>query len=376
MSYVDIPECYQSIVGLTRSDCACYTDVPDSAADSLSGLYIDELVGLSFVQSMTNCDNGNELFLNIEKARDSAITAFQADTNALLLQNFKVKRTPFYGGIGRNVDNNNIKITDGSYLGARIYCNNIKSGVLYIKDIGTLFKTTGTVDLSIYNNIGDLVTQVTLTTEEGKHYQNPVSLELPLHNDYIDNLEYFFVYQYASATMTPKINDIKCNCGSFKPVYNCSKPYFNSKHESNYGWADWIMVGGINSASLPDFTNYSTSNAPNSLFGLTFNIELRCKIGDVLCKQQLDFEGNPLAPAVALAIQHKAGEILGNWVLQSGNLSRFTMINTEQFIEDVKNFKATYNEMIKYIVDSVDITQNDCLACRDVYEMAKRGIFA
>ena len=376
MSLTAIPDCYQRIVGLTRTDCECYENIPDDAADSLSGLYLDELVGLSFIQSITNCDNGNSLFDNMEKALDNAITSFQADTNALLLRDYKIKRNPYRGGIGRNVDNGNVKLKDSSYLGARWYCNNIKSGVAYIKDIGTLFHTTGTVDLTIFNNIGEVVHQVTLNTEAGKHVQNTIDLELPLHNDYIDNLEYFFVYQYDEATMKPKINDIKCNCGSFKPVFNCQKPYFTQKHEANYGWADWIMVGGINTTTLPDFTDFTTNNAPNALFGLTFNVEFRCKIGEVLCKDQLDFEGNPLAPALALAIQHKAGEILGNWILQSGNLNRFTLINTEQFIEDVKSYKQTYIEMIKYIVESADITQNDCFTCRDVYEMAKRGIFA
>ncbi len=148
-----IPECYESIIGLTRSDCPCYTGMPDSAQDSLSGLYIDELVGMSFIQSMTNCDNGNDMFENMSKARDNAIASFQADTNALMLQNFKMRRNPFYGGIGRIVENN-VALIDGNYLGVRMYCDNVKSGVLYIKSIGTIFKQTGAISLLIYNNLG------------------------------------------------------------------------------------------------------------------------------------------------------------------------------------------------------------------------------
>jgi hypothetical protein len=83
-----------------------------------------------------------------------------------------------------------------------------------------------------------------------------------------------------------------------------------------------------------------------------------------------------LAAAMAIAIQNKAGEILGSWVLQSGNLNRFTLINTEQLINDVTNFKTTYNQMIRYIVESADITQNDCFSCNDIWNMAKGGIFS
>ena len=371
---ISIPDCYESIVGLTRTDCACYENIPDYAADSLSGLYIDELVGLSFIQSITDCDNGNDMFLNIEKARDNAIMAFQADTNALLLQNFKVRRNPFYGGIGRAVSNNTVTLNTGEYLGVRFYCDNVKSGVLLIKNIGTLFHDTGVIGLTVYNNLGETVTTFNLNTTANVHTQNVVDLELPLHSDYIDHLEYFFVYQYDGITK-PKINDIKCSCGSFKPKFDCNHPYYHAKHETTYGWADWLMAGGVKSATLPDFTDMSCS-CNNYMYGLTFQVELRCKIGEVLCLDQLDFEGNPLAAAMAIAIQNKAGVILGNWFLQSGNLNRWTLINSEQLATDVTTFARTYNDMIKYIVESADITQNDCLACRDVYEMAKRGIFA
>lgn len=371
---LSVPECYESIVGLTRTDCECYENLPDYAADSLSGLYIDELIGLSFIQSLTNCDNGNDLFLNIEKARDNAITTFQADTNALLLQNFKVRRNPFYGGIGRAVSNNNVSLNTGEYLGVRMYCDNVKSGVLYIKSIGALFQDTGAIALTIYNNLGETIGTYALSTSANLHTQTTVDLELPLHSDYIDHLEYFFVYQY-DGLIRPKVNDIKCSCGRFKPVFDCNNPYFRTKHETTYGWADWLMVGGVKSASLPDFTDMSCG-CNNYMYGLTFQVELRCKISEVLCLDQLDFEGNPLAAAIAIAIQNKSGEVLGNWFLQSGNLNRWTLINAEQLALDVARFQKTYNDMIQYIVASADITQNDCLACKDVYEMAKRGIFA
>lgn len=368
-----IPDCYESIVGLTRTDCECYTSIPDDASDSMSGLYLDELVGLSFIQSMTNCDNGNDLFQNMEKARDNAITSFQADTNALLLQNYKMKRKPFYGGIGRIVSNS-ITIPNGNYLGVRLRGDSVKGGVLYIKSIGTSFYHSGIITLNIYNNLGELVGNYNLNAVQDVHTQNPVNIQLPLYSDYAENMEYSFVYQYDD-NLRPKVNDIKCSCGSFKPVFNCRKPYYHNSHEKTYGWADWLMVGGINSVGLPDFTALPDATN-NYMYGLTFQVELKCKVGDVLCTDQLDFDGNPLAAAMAIAIQNKAGEILGSWVLQSGNLNRFTLINTEQLINDVANFKTTYNQMIRYIVESADITQNDCFSCNDIWNMAKGGIFS
>lgn len=369
-----IPDCYDNIIGLTRTDCECFAEMPNDASDSLSGLYIDELANMQFIQSMTDCTNGNDLYTNMKKARDNAIQMFQADTNALLQKNYRLRRNPFNGGIGRANSFSNVTLKTGNYYGVRMYCDNVKSGILYIKQIGTMFKDTGIINLMVYNNLGALIKSIALDTSANEHMQNTVDLELPLYSPYTDHLEYYFIYQLGA--IAPKVNDIKCSCGSFKPVFNCAKPYYAVKHETTYGWADWLMVGGVNISSIPDFADYDECKSDNKLYGLTFKVELKCKIGEVICNEQLDFEGNPLAGAIALAIQNKAGEMLLSWILQSGNINRFTIINTEQHINDIANYKATYQQMIQYIVDTVNITQNDCLACKDVLEMSKRGIFS
>ena len=52
------------------------------------------------------------------------------------------------------------------------------------------------------------------------------------------------------------------------------------------------------------------------------------------------------------------------------------MINTEQLLADIAKWDKIYIDMITFISEQADITINDCLACRDVWEMAKRGILA
>jgi hypothetical protein len=325
---------------------------------------------------MTDCDNGNDMWDNMQKALENAITTFQADTNALMLSNFKLKRSPFKGGIGR-INKNTNQLVSGYNYGIRIMCDSVKSGVLYIKKIGTYFETGGDIDLKIYNNLGELVTTQALTCQAGIHKQNIVDIELPLYSFYKEHLEYYLVYEY-TGNPKPFINDIKCSCGGFKPSFNCSKPYFYSKHDKNYGWADWCMVGGLKLATIPDFAddNAVPCTTNNYMYGLTLEVDLKCKVNEVLCNEQLDFDGNPLAAAIALAIQNKAGEFLGNWILQSGDLNRYSVTNGEQLAIDVAKYKGTYDSMVNYIVQSADISQNDCLACLDPYNMAKRGILS
>ena len=90
MSSLLVPDCYQYIVGLSRTNCECY-DIPSDASESLSGLYIDELDSLSVISSIKDCENNNDVFNMMENARQIAVTTFQADTNALMMKHFKLR---------------------------------------------------------------------------------------------------------------------------------------------------------------------------------------------------------------------------------------------------------------------------------------------
>jgi len=115
MSSLLVPDCYEYIVGLSRTTCECYTP-PADADESMSGLYIDELESLSAINSSINCENGAEVFAQIEKARQIAITTFQGETNALLMRNFRLRRQNFYGVIGRAIAKNVMTQTVGTCM--------------------------------------------------------------------------------------------------------------------------------------------------------------------------------------------------------------------------------------------------------------------
>lgn len=375
MSSILVPDCYQYIVGLSRTNCECY-DIPFDASESLSGLYIDELESLSSIQSITNCENGGDIWEQMERSRQIAVTTFQADTNALIMKGFKLRRQNYSGGIGRAITKSTLNQIAGQWYGVRFYCANVKSGYMTIKNIGTIFADTGTKDVQVWNNLGELITTVNVHTTTNVHQKNVVSITLPLHSDYVENLEYYFIYQ-GDANMA-KSNDLKCACGGFKPVFDTKKSYLDHmQQDRNYMWSNWVMVGGYHTPTLPDFSSYWLPQVTsNTMYGLTFEVDLKCKVNEVLCYESLDFESNSLAGAMAIAIQHKAASVLGSWIVNSGNLNRLNMINTEQLLNDIQNWNKIYIDMITYISEEVDITVNDCLSCKDIFEMAKRGILA
>lgn len=371
-----IPECYENIVGLSRTNCECY-EMPETASISQSGLYIDELESLQSLQAITDCESGTDVFDQMIKAREIAIMSFQADTNALLLKTHTLKRLPFNGAIGRAVINKaTVTQTNANWYGVRLWCENIKGGTIMLKNIGALFTDTGTIDLQVWNNLGELVDTITLNTTANKHEINSVNLELPLHSKYVDNLEYYLVYQYTGNLC--KNNDIKCNCGGFKPQFNTVKPYTMHRNmDRNFMWSNWIMVGGYSTATLPNFGEVQLSTTTNNnMYGLTLDVDIRCNVSEVLCYEQLDFLNNPLAGATALAIQHKSALVLGGWILNSNNLNRVTFANKEQLAADMAKWQQTYNDMIMYISKEVDTSVNDCLICKDIFTMIKGGILA
>ena len=135
------------------------------------------------------------------------------------------------------------------------------------------------------------------------------------------------------------------------------------------------MVGGIYKSALPNFQDVETL-AEDKMYGLTLDMEFGCKVGEVFCKDSLDYDGNTLAQAMAIAIQHKAGVLFIDKIINTTNLNRTVVINREDLQEKRKEYQETYDKMVQYLAENVDLTTNDCMECKDIVEMIKTGIMA
>ena len=364
-------DCYDNIIGLSRTECDCYED-PAPYNYSASGIFLDELEPLKKLNGLLNCESGLDLWLMLHRARQEAILQFIGDANAMLLKYNRLKRQPFYGAIGRVKYTKNQVCTVGTHYGVRLYCADIVSGEMEIKKIGGLFAQTGNLDILIYNNLNELIDTVTIATTAGQHTLTTVNLKLPMHSKYVDNLEYFFVYQYAGNS--PKNNDLHCGCGGTKFYFNTMKPYFHTQTKQTDGWAKWVMAGAY-SGGVADFSDVTTTTS-NNMYGLTLEVNFTCKVGETWCKDYLDFQANPLAAAMAFAIRYKAGEILIDRIMRSTNINRMVLMDAEQNQRDKEMFAAKYNEMMVYLTDNVDVTTTDCFSCKDIISATKMGIFA
>lgn len=367
-----ILNCWDNIIGLSQSECDCHSLCrPADYNYSQSGLFIGDQEPLNNIEGLQDCDN--DCFWEImEKARDNAVRQFQSDTLALLLKDYKIKRAPYYGGIGYLKNSQDINIST-TYAGIRICCADIISGTLTIKNIGTLFNFTGTVTVTIYNNKNEIVGTTVLNTVANKHTQNNYILQLPLHDDYLDHLEYNIVYSL-TGTQAPRNNTVHCNCGAIRPNYDMCNPNFYKSYPKKYKWANWIIVGGFLKNDL-DFQNVACNTSLN-MYGLTIDVELRCNVNELLCMDELDFTSDPLAASMAHAILYKASWITANKILKTDLLNRQTIVNREQLEDSQKEWNQKYNEITRYIADNVDISKNDCFACKEKQQIQKLGIMA
>jgi len=358
--------CYDNIIGITRTECECYS--PPSY-QSLSGLYLDEIEPLDQLKSLDICEN-TDMWLALERARNNAIRYFIQDTNTKLITKHKLSRHQYKGGIGNAAASTN-KSLYKNYAGVRIYCADILSGKLQINKIGTLFAHTGTIALYIYNNLNQLIDTLVLNTTANIHTQNEVDITLPLHSDYIDNLEYYFVY---SSDYTPRLNEVYDCCDISAPIFNIVSPTFSRPTTKRWLWSYWVMVGAIEVSSL-DFINLSTTS-DNSMNGLTFNVDLCCDIGDVLCKSALDYQYDPIASSIAHAIMYKSIEIALRNIIASSKIDRETMTNQVLIEKFMMDYKKEYDNLIDSIIDNADLSKTDCLECRNNHRIETKAILS
>jgi hypothetical protein len=355
-------DCFDNIIGLSRTACACYEAVPTKISNS--GLYLDELSGLRRISSLLNCETGSDIWNYFSNARDQAILSFKGDFNGLAASQYALRRKPFYGKIGKQKNTKTLDtLTTGNYVGVRLKCANIVSGELVLNKVTTLMNSVGAITLYIYNNLNELVDSVSLTTSASVTENNITNITLPLENSYADNMEYFLIFKL-DGTIYPKNNE----------NFDTSNSFYRSKApDRTYGWGDYLTVEGVN---MSDISDLSDINGTSSclMYGLILDITLRCKIGELLCKDSLDFEANPLAMVLSHTVRYKAASLLLQDILRSPQLNIDTITNKDQVRADIDTYEEKYEGLLSYIVDNVDITNNDCFMCK--HSMGVDGILS
>jgi hypothetical protein len=133
------------------------------------------------------------------------------------------------------------------------------------------------------------------------------------------------------------------------------------------------MVTGVSGNDLTDRENWGTSSHNMGLF---LDVEFKCEVSDLICDQDFDFQNNPIAISMAWAVRYKAGFLLIDLILASGNINRHTMMDRERLMQKKNTYNTEYQNRIQYLTDQINYKMNDCLACQDFDDLHKVGIFS
>jgi len=364
MSIAIKTDCFDNVIGLTRTECNC---IEIDANTSESGLWLDELEGLSLkaIDASADCVKGSLTDL-MNVAREQAIQAFKSDYASNIGKNWKYSRNTFTGEIGKSKATANYNI--GNFAGHRYIFDSVKNGYWKITRIGLLFASTGTIDISIYNNVEDgaIHTYENVPTEANKlkWFTLPEPVYLPMYSTQVDFLQYFILY--ANPSFTPKDNSFRC-C-SMTLNFSCPVPILTPKeNDAKYQFKKWCNVTGVNGSNVESIID-SNSGFTDHAMGLVVDGVMGCNAQSIACNDA-DFDHSNIAKVMAYAVWYRAGVFLINSILSSTNINRFTMLDREPLYGKRNHYSSEYNNRLMWLanpdVDEVKtfLLQTGCLEC-------------
>jgi hypothetical protein len=370
--------CYTSAVGLSRNTCPCAEKPPTGYNEADSDLFITDLKPLDELGGFDKCGDGS-IWESLETARKRAILQFMTDTDALMAREHRKRREPWVGGLFR-VEKTGTVSNAYTYNGIRLRANPLRGGFMKITKIGVWLEASGTFTAQIFDRNNQQVgSDITLTSVANRNNINTLAtaIELPLSDDFMDFPEYFLIYEKSTLPGAAAINRASCGCGgSMSVMFNTDRNYCcTGKYRGVDGWANYLMIGGWSGNTLTDFDDAPVL-ADNYGYGMTLSVEFGCRAGEILCKDSLNFSGNPLAMSIAVAVQYKAAEYIALDILSSQNLNRSQLVNREMMQSNMQGWRRTYNEAVAYVAAHADLELNDCLSCKPFVQQSLTAVIA
>lgn len=347
----------QNVIGFTRSGDDCVEGYDVSYSESLSGLYLNELQGLS-LRILDSLHADGEIWDRMTIARDAAITTFKQEVFTEILKYNEYIRPKFIGEIGRR--NFNKALTKYSYHGLRLF-SELQGATFTLRGITLNLNTSEIISLDIYNDFELLYTIENLQSAAGKPYYNAIdAIEIELNGNY------YFIY---SPTGSPMNNNLTCGCGGHKWYFNPDNPKFLHSRE---GWTQWVMAAGITGEDVDERDSWGISSYAQ---GLRLHGDFKCDASAILCSESSDFENDEIDRAIAFAILYKTGQYMIMDIMNSGEVSRWTLLGKADVLPDLFNmYSGKYSEMINFIAEHIGDKRNDCLQCKRKLNKTKQYI--
>lgn len=344
-------ECLNNIIGITNSTCACVLDglTPEQkevAKLSTSGLYLDgNLEGGVHISDVKMLEHCEEYYRLATKAITAAKKAFEDDIQVAVQTKYKTNKAKFIGELGRLQYSGFLSVAEPLQFlrlvpkqenAAVMKINNVRLNISAAKEVNV--KLIAVIDGLTY---GDTIFEATVTTQASRFTSVaiPENLKVPLT---INNrkINYYFIWQKTGVEM-PINNGVSCGCSGGDAYKN------------------YVELRGGGAQDIDNLGEGTDRNA----HGFSVDAELFCETGDLICNEYN--KNNIVAIVVAWSNLYKAGELLIEYIMQSPEINRFTMMNREYLWGKRNHFKKEYENRIMWLATNIEITTDDCFVCRD-----------
>ena len=340
-------ECLSSIIGITKTNCPCLQNGLTSEeitqlSTSKSGLFLDELEGGLFLRDVVQLDKC-QTFIEIQKnAIETAKSHYKADLFSRLNERVQVKKTAFVGEIGKPSYTGSLDVSGRLQF---IRLKPTESEAMVHLDLVRVFLNQDTttnvwlVEMKEGETEGTILKSEEVTSTNGI-LTFPANVALPLKRNGVF-LTYYVVFERIGDI---KPRNIKISCG-------CSGGDAFAKH---------VDVGG---GETEGFGTLATTKTDEFTHGFSLDVKIKCETGNLICKEY--DENDSIALVTAFAILYKAGELVIENILNSGEINRFTMLRTEHLWGKRNHFRKEYIDRVGYLSKVVDVTSSDCYICRE-----------
>lgn len=340
-------DCLNTLIGLTDKDCSCYaTDRPLDYNTSTSGFFLtDPEYGFPVQQAVfenTPCEDG--FWDAMSDARTKAIQSFKTDLRSTL-SGLRTKTFPSWEGyIGKikfNGYNNNALDTAGVQLRpirrkhGFLVVNKIYLGIDTSQDVTVTVKSTDP-------SFTEVSYVISTTADTFTEYEIPGGLRLPMYRKGLDELHYFFEFERSGAK--PLNNELWC-CGSTP-------------------WMQYVKAGGyqLTQADISSFDRYAFYSGQYAN-GLALDANFECDDLDWLCDLE-SVNGYDLQEIAARCIQFKGAINLIAYVLDSGKVNTYSILEAERLSAKAAHLNKMYQTNIHWIAQNMPAEITGCWGCR------------
>lgn len=341
-------DCFNNIIGISRTDATCFTAAfNDAARVSVSGLYLDEAEGFPALEIFRFVASGEGILLQalLEKARTRAIDLVKEELSMELGIRYPVKSQSYIDYAGQISGLGTINFTM-PYAALVLEMRPYRGAIVKVTGVLPQFTTTTNLEVKVYqayNNGNYYQVLSELETLSIPIAPNPtlkeLSLELPTTDEVGRAYSYLFVY--ATAGITARDNSNSCGCGGKENIRDIYlKPY--------------SVVGA-------SYDNMLISNRGNKINGLLLQVDARCNGGNFLCENY--YNNSLIATAMNHAIQRKSAATALVSILTSDIINRYTMAKREQIGNTINILNSKVKKSVSWIAENLDLSNNDCYIC-------------